>query len=152
MPGDAYVTARPLSELVETKQRAWRFGATMFLAFGVLALLVAAIGLHGVIGYDVAQRMHELGVRVALGAQSGHLLRLVMRQGLSVTLAGVVLGAVGAFTFGGQLQPLLFEQSARDPWIFGIVAAALLVAASLATVVPARRASHADPNSALRSD
>ncbi|MGQ0764277.1 MAG: ADOP family duplicated permease [Gemmatimonadota bacterium] len=152
MPGDTYVTARPLSELVAGRQRAWQFGATMFAAFGVLALLVAAVGLHGVIGYDVAQRMHEMGVRVALGARAADLLGLVMRQGLIVAAAGVVIGGVITYALSGPIQPLLFEQSARDPLIFGGVAVVLLLSAGLATLMPARRASRADPSAALRSD
>ena len=152
MPGDSYVNARPLEELVAGRQRTWRFGATMFVAFGALALLVASIGLYGVMNYDVAQRLHELGVRVALGAQSGDLLQLVLRRGVLMTGAGVFLGAAIAFALAGQIQPLLFQQEARDPWVFAAVAVALFLAAILATVAPARRAAHADPNAVLRSD
>jgi ABC-type antimicrobial peptide transport system permease subunit len=79
-------------EIVNGARRSWQLGATMFLAFGVLALIVAAIGLYGVIGYNVTQRMHELGVRVALGARSTDILRLVVGQGMAFALAGVVLG------------------------------------------------------------
>lgn len=152
MPGDSYVTARPLEEVVATQMRSWKFGATMFAAFGILALLVAAIGLHGVMGYDVAQRMHELGVRVALGAQARDLLQLVVRQGMVLTGIGVALGVAIAFAAGGQVQPLLFEQEARDVRVYAVVAAVLLLAAFVATLVPALRASRADPNVALRAD
>jgi predicted permease len=152
MPGDSYVTVRPLQEIIASRQRAWQFGATMFAAFGLLALVVAAIGLYGVIGYDVAQRMHELGVRVALGAQTSDLLRLVVRQGMTLATIGVALGAAISVAVGGQVQPLLFEQQARDPRIYGQVVALLLAAAFVATLVPALRASRADPGVALRSD
>jgi predicted permease len=152
MPGQGYVTARPMRELVDGRQRAWRFGATMFVAFGVLALVVAAIGLYGVIGYNVAQRMHELGVRVALGAQTGDLVRLVMRQGLGVSVAGIGAGVVIALLLSDQIQPLLFQQQARDPLVFGVVAVTLVLVAVVASAAPARRASKADPNAALRSD
>ncbi|MDA1081194.1 MAG: ABC transporter permease [Gemmatimonadetes bacterium] len=152
MPGQSYITTRPLRDLISSQQRAWRFGATMFVAFGGLALVVAAIGLYGVIGYNVAQRMHELGVRVALGAQTGDLTRLVMRQGLQVALIGIAAGTAVALALSSQVQPLLFEQSARDPVVFGIVAAVLLTAALAASTAPARRAAKADPNMALRSD
>jgi putative ABC transport system permease protein len=152
MPGQAYVTTRPISELISGQQRAWRFGATMFLAFGVLALVVAAIGLYGVIGYDVAQRMHELGVRIALGAQTGDLVKLVLRQAFTVAVVGVGAGALIALLVSEKIQPLLFQQSARDPVVFGAVAATLLVVALAAGFAPARRAAKADPNTALRSD
>ncbi|HVZ48959.1 MAG TPA: ABC transporter permease, partial [Gemmatimonadaceae bacterium] len=131
MPGQGYVTTRPLRDIIAGQQRAWRFGATMFVAFGFLALVVAAIGLYGVIGYNVAQRMHELGVRVALGAQAGDLVRLVMRQGLGVSLAGIAAGVVIALLLGNQVQPLLFQEHARDPLVFGVVAATLVCVAAL---------------------
>jgi predicted permease len=152
MPGQAYVTTRPMRELVSSRQRAWRFGATMFLAFGVLALIVAAIGLYGVIGYDVTQRMHELGVRIALGAQTGDLVRLVVSQGVRVSLIGIGVGCLIALAAGTQIQPLLFQQSARDPVVYGIVGGVLLVVALVACLAPARRAAKADPNLALRSE
>jgi putative ABC transport system permease protein len=152
MPGQAYMVVRPLSELVDAQRRSWRFGATMFSAFGVLALLVAAIGLYGVVGYNVAQRMHELGVRIALGAQSGDVMRLVVGQGVRFTLVGVGVGA-GLALFGARwLQPLLFQQSAKDPAVFSAVAVLLVLVAVLASVAPARRAARADPNTALRAD
>ncbi|MBL8959062.1 MAG: ABC transporter permease [Gemmatimonadetes bacterium] len=152
MPGETYVTVRPLSEIIEGRQRAWRFGATMFVAFGVLALVVAAIGLYGVIGYDVAQRMHELGVRMALGAQSGDLLRLVLGQGVRVATMGIVLGTLVALAMGSKIEGLLFQQTANDARVIGVVAAILFLAAVIATLVPALRASRADPSVALRSD
>ena len=89
MPGAAYVTVSPLEDLVDSQRRSWTLGATMFVAFGALALLVAAVGLYGVIAYNVAQRMHELGVRIALGAQSRDIVRLVVGQGVSFAAAGV---------------------------------------------------------------
>ncbi len=152
MPGEAYITTVPMRDIISGQQRAWRFGATMFVAFGGLALVVAAIGLYGVIGYGVAQRMHELGVRVALGAQGRDLMRLVLVQALRVAVLGLLLGAVIAWALGGQVQPLLFQESARDPVVFGLVALALLLAAVSAGLAPARRAARADPNTALRSD
>jgi putative ABC transport system permease protein len=152
MPGQSYVTTRPLGELISGQQRAWRFGATMFLAFGVLALVVAAIGLYGVIGYDVAQRMHELGVRIALGAQSGDLIRLVMKQAVQVSVIGILLGSAIALAMSSKIEPLLFKQSARDPAVITGVAVVLFLSAVAACFAPALRASKADPNTALRSD
>jgi putative ABC transport system permease protein len=152
MPGNSYLTAQPARELVDGKKRSWRLGATMFVAFGALALLVAAVGLYGVISYNVAQRMHELGVRIALGAQARDVVKLVVGQGISFALAGVGLGLLVALLLARWIQPLLFQQSARDPATYGAVAALLLAVALVASAVPAFRATRADPNTALRSD
>ncbi|HEV8357703.1 MAG TPA: FtsX-like permease family protein [Gemmatimonadales bacterium] len=152
MPGPTYVTVTPMQEIVDGQRRSWQVGATMFVAFGVLALLVAAVGLYGVISYNVAQRMHELGVRIALGAQAQHVVRLVVGQGVRFAVAGVALGLSLALLAAKWIQPLLFQQSARDPTTYGVVAALLLAVALLACAVPAVRATRADPNSALRSD
>jgi putative ABC transport system permease protein len=152
MPGESYVTVRSLEALVDNQRRSWKIGATMFVAFGLLALLVAAVGLYGVITYNVAQRMHELGVRIALGAQSRDVVRLVVGQGLRFAVAGVAIGLAAALAVARWIQPLLFQQSARDPVTYGIVAMLLLAVALTASMVPAIRATRADPNSALRSD
>ena len=152
MPGQSYITTRPFRELVSGQQRSWQFGATMFVAFGVLALIVAAVGLYGVIGYDVAQRMHELGVRTALGARGRDLIRLVLSRGVQVAVIGIAVGTAIAFAASSRIQPLLFQQSARDPAVMGIVAGVLLLAAVGACIAPARRAATADPNVALRSE
>ena len=152
MPGDGYITVDPMAEVVDNKRRSWQVGATMFVAFGALALLVAAVGLYGVITYNVAQRMHELGVRTALGARSGDLVRLVVGQGIRFVAAGVAIGILVALGAAQWIQPLLFEQSARDPVTYGAVAALLGVVAVLASAAPARRATRADPNTALRAD
>jgi ABC-type antimicrobial peptide transport system permease subunit len=152
MPGQSYVTVRPFQELVNGQLRSWRLGATMFVAFGVLALVVAAVGLYGVIGYNVTQRMHELGVRIALGAQPLDVVRLVVRQGLVFAGAGVTIGVVLALYVGRWVEPLLFQQSAKDPAVFVGVSAMLVAVALLASALPARRATRADPASALRSD
>jgi putative ABC transport system permease protein len=152
MPGMAFVYVRPFSELMDQQQRSWRVGATMFLAFGVLALIVAAGGLYGVIAYNVAQRMHELGVRVALGAQRSDVMRLVIGQGVGFALAGVVVGSALALLAGRWIQPLLFRQSATDPLVFGIVGALLILTAVVASAVPAVRALRADASTVLRAE
>jgi predicted permease len=152
MPGQSYITVKPFAEIVDGQRRSWQLGATMFVAFGVLALVVAAVGLYGVIGYNVAQRMHELGVRVALGAQSGDILRLVVGQGIRFAVAGVALGTALAYAASRWLQPLLFQQSAKDPTIYAAVGATLVLVALGASAAPAWRASRADPNTALRSE
>ena len=152
MPGESYVVVRPLRQAVDGAHRSWRLGATMFVAFGVLALAVAAIGLYGVIAYNVAMRMHELGVRVALGARSADILRLVVGQGLRLSVAGIVVGVGLALLAAGWLQPLLFKQSARDPLVYVGVSAVLLLVAVIASAAPARRAARVDPNTALRTE
>ena len=152
MPGQSYVTTKPFIEIVDQQRRSWQLGATMFVAFGVLALVVAAVGLYGVIAYNVTQRMHELGVRVALGAQARDILRLVVGQGVRFALAGVALGTLLAYAASRWLEPLLFQQSARDPVVYTAVGAVLVLVALAASGAPAVRASRADPNSALRSE
>jgi putative ABC transport system permease protein len=152
MPGDGLVFVRPLQEVVDDQSRSWRLGATLFVAFGGLALVVAIVGHYGVISYNVAQRMHELGVRVALGASTSDVTRLVVRQGVAFALAGVVIGLGLALAAARWIQPLLFRQSATDPATYAAVAAAMLLAAVAASAIPAFRAARADPNVALRSD
>ena len=152
MPGQSYVTVRPLRDAVDAAQRSWRLGATMFVAFGLLALAVAAIGLYGVIAYNVTQRMHEVGVRMALGAQAGDILRLVVGQGLRFAVAGVAVGVILALFAATWLQPLLYKQSARDPVIYVIVSAILMIVAVIASASPAVRAARADPTTALRTE
>jgi putative ABC transport system permease protein len=150
MPGASYVTTTPLSQIIGEQTRSWRLGASMFTAFGILALLLAAIGLYSVIAYNVAQRTHELGVRVALGAQRADLLKLVVSEGFRLGTAGVVIGA--AITLGASrwLAPLLFDESPRDPVVFTTVALALLGVSVLASWLPARRAAAIEPTRALR--
>jgi predicted permease len=152
MPGTSYVTARLLRDIVHDAQRSWRLGSTMFLAFGLLALIVAAVGLYGVISYNVAQRSHELGVRVALGAQARDIVRLVVGQGARFATLGLGLGLALAYLAARWVQPLLFQQSARDPAVYGLVSALLLGVALFSSALPAMRATRADPNTALRSD
>jgi predicted permease len=152
MPGSSYVTVRPMTEIFGPTIRSWRLGATMFVAFGALALVLAAIGLYSVIAYNVVQRTHELGVRVAFGAQMRDVVRLVMSEGIRLTLAGVVIGAGIALFLGRWVGPLLFNVKPADPAVFTFVALTLVVVASLATLIPAMRAARVDPNVALRSD
>ena len=152
MPGSSYVVVGPLSELLGEQTRSWRLGATMFAAFGSLALVLAAIGLHGVVSYNVAQRSHELGVRAALGARMGDLAGVVVREAMQLTAAGVAIGSAIALFVAPWVAPLLFRESPRDPWVFGLVAAVLVAVAALASFIPAHRAARADPMRALRSD
>jgi ABC-type antimicrobial peptide transport system permease subunit len=146
MPGASYLTITPFAEIIGSQTKSWELGASMFLTFGLLALVLAAIGLFSVISYNVAQRTHELGVRVALGAQVGDLIRLVVTEGMKLGVIGVAIGGAIA------LAPLLFGESPRDPAVFALVTGVLLVVTMIASFIPARRAANVDPNRALRSD
>jgi len=152
MPGVSYVTVTPLTEVLGNETRSWRLGATMFTVFGLVALLLAAIGLYSVIAYNVTQRTHELGVRTALGAQVGDLVRLVLREGLLLAAVGVGLGTVIAVIVSRWVEPLLFEESPRDPAVYLGVMAVLLGVAFVASLLPARRAARVDPMRALRTE
>ena len=152
MPGASYVTVTPLDEVLGSQTRSWTLGATMFTVFGALALLVAAVGLYSVIAYNVAQRTHELGVRIALGARSPDVVRLVVGEGLRVSVMGIGIGTIVALAAARYVGPLLFGVSPRDPAVLTGVATVLVVVALLASVLPAWRASHVDPSVALRGD
>ncbi|HEV8217236.1 MAG TPA: ADOP family duplicated permease [Gemmatimonadaceae bacterium] len=152
MPPPGYVTVSRLEDVVDTQRRSWTLGATMFVALGVLALLVAAIGLHGVIGYAVTQRRHELGIRIALGAQSADIVRLVVVQAVAMVAVGLAIGGALALVAARWMQPLLFGESARDPAVFVVVAALVGVVSLVASAGPAMRATSADPGSVLRFD
>ncbi|HET6948332.1 MAG TPA: ADOP family duplicated permease, partial [bacterium] len=152
MPGSSYVTVARLGELIEGESRSWVMGATVFSAFGLLALLLAAVGLYSVIAYNVAQRKQEMAVRVALGAAVGDVMRLVVGEGLRFAISGAVVGAALALLAGRWIAPMLFDQSPRDPVVFATVMGALLVVAVLASAIPAFRGACADPNLALRAE
>jgi predicted permease len=152
MPGNGYVAVQPFEELVDAERRSWALGATLFVAFGALALVVAAVGLYGVIAYSVAQRMQELSIRIALGAQRRDIVRLVVGQGLSFAVAGVGIGLGAALLAARWIQPLLFQESAMDPLTYGAVGTIIVLVALMASGLPSWRATRADPNAALRSD
>jgi len=152
LPGLGYASVRPLTSVLDPVVRQWRLGATMFSIFGALALLLAAVGLYGVIAYDVAQRMREMGVRVALGAQAADIRRLVLWQGIRVTALGVALGVIVAFVTVRYVEKLLFDTPAHDPVAFGASVGTILAVAVLASLIPARRATRVDPVVALRSE
>jgi predicted permease len=149
-PGLDYVNIRLLHTTLDGEMRPWRLGATMFIVFGALALLIAAIGLYSVIAYGVAQRRHELGVRVALGAGAGTLTGMIMRQGIGLVLLGVIVGVPLALLVGRYIESLLFRTRTTDPLTFLAVAAMLLVIGVAATLIPALRAGRTDPLQAMR--
>jgi len=127
-----------------------RFNMVLLRIFASLAMLLAAIGIYGVMSYAVGQRVHEIGIRMALGARAGDVLSLVLRQGLSLVVMGIVIGLMGAVWLTEAMKSLLFGVSPNDPPTFAIVSALLLAVAAAATYIPARRATKVDPMVALR--
>jgi predicted permease len=130
-----------------------RLFAKLLTLFGLLAQQLAAIGLYGVLAYSVSQRTHEIGIRMALGADRRKVLNMILRQGMTLTLIGVVLGLAGAWVLTKYLESLttmLFGVTPRDPWTYGLAAGLLTAVALLACLLPARRATKVDPMVALR--
>ncbi|MGH9643410.1 MAG: FtsX-like permease family protein, partial [Terriglobales bacterium] len=127
-----------------------RFNLSLFLLFGLLAMALAAVGIYGVLAFSVSRRTHDIGVRLALGAHQGDLLRLIIREGMTLALEGIVLGVAGAIAVTRLMASLLYGVSATDPATFIVVAVLLAVVAMLACYVPARRALRVDPIVALR--
>jgi putative ABC transport system permease protein len=127
-----------------------RFASQILGVFAVLALVLAAVGLYGLIAYTVTQRTHEIGIRMALGAAPRDVLKLVLGQGLKLALAGAAIGIAGAFALTRLMQGLLFQVSATDPVTFIAVTALLTIVALVASYLPARRAMRVDPMIALR--
>jgi hypothetical protein len=144
------VQAWPIRERIDPLLRP--LGATVFTLGGVLALLVAALGLYSVMSYSVAQRTHEMGVRLALGARSRSIVAMIVRQGIVLATVGVAGGILVALFAGSRLQGLLFNTSPHDVTIIGSAAAVLLTAAAAASFWPALRAGRVDPIRALKSD
>jgi predicted permease len=147
-----YIDVRPFLDLAEPEVRPFRLGASLFSALGTLALLLAGVGLYAVISFGVARRTREIGVRAALGARAGDLVRLVLGEGVRVTIVGVVVGILLALALGRLVEALLFGASPRDPVVFATAAVALVTVATLASVIPAWRATRVDPMTALRDD
>jgi len=151
-PGLAIVDVTPIITYVDAEVRPWRLGAMMFGVFGLLALVVAAVGLYSVIAYLVADRTRELGVRIALGATSSRIMWQILDDGLRMTAAGVVVGVVAVFATGRFIEPMLFDVSSRGPGLLGVVSGVLIAVAIIAAFLPAWRATRIDPIRALRAD
>jgi ABC-type antimicrobial peptide transport system permease subunit len=132
-----------------TAQR--RFGTMLLSLLGITGLVLSAIGIYGVIAFFVAQRTHEIGVRIALGATARSVMQMVVGQALVLAMIGIVLGAVAAFWATRVLETMLFQVGARDPVTYAAAAATLVLVALAAALVPARRATRVDPLRAMTS-
>jgi len=152
VPVPQYVSARTLASVLAYNLAQWRLGATMFTLFGLLALVLAAVGLYSIISYSVAQRTHEMGIRVALGANTSDVIGMIMSEGMRLTLIGLGIGATLAYFAAPYLQKQLFRVEPREPTIFLTVAVVLLAVAALATMLPALRAARVDPMTVLRKE
>jgi len=149
-PNQPVANIRTMTDVVAGTVAPRRFNMLLFTLFAALALLLATLGIYGVMAYSVAQRTHEIGVRMALGAQPGDVLRLVIGKGMTLTLIGVALGIAIALALTRLMATLLFGVSPTDLITFAAVSAFLIVIALLACYLPARRATKVDPLVALR--
>ena len=151
-PNQIIWRAQTLEQLLGTSVAPRRFNMLLLGIFAGVALVLAAVGLYGVMSYSVSWRTHEIGIRMALGAKRADVLRLVVRQGMTMTLIGLALGLAGAFLMSRVIAGLLHGVSATDPLTFTVVSVVLLGVALLACFIPARRATRVDPIVALRSE
>jgi putative ABC transport system permease protein len=143
---------KTMDQLVNESLAGDRFSTVLFASFAGVALLLAAIGIYGVMSFAVAQRTHEIGLRMALGAGPNQVLRLVLKEGMLLAFAGLVVGLAGTYFVGRVMKTLLYQVNATDPAAISSVAAVLLLSALCACYVPARRATQVDPMVALREE
>jgi putative ABC transport system permease protein len=141
---------KTMDEYISATVATPRFNATLLVIFAAVAFVLTIVGLYGVMSYSVAQRTNEIGIRMALGAQTGDVLRLIVSQGFKLVLIGLGIGLVGAFALMRVIASLLFGVTTKDPLTFAAVAVLLALVALLACYIPARRATRLDPLHALR--
>ena len=148
----AITRVRALDDLVSQSVAQPRFYTLMLAIFAGTALMLAAVGIYGLMAYSVSRRTHEIGIRMALGAETTRILRLVVGQGLVLITTGVVIGLAGAVALTRLMTGLLFGVSATDPAVFVIISLTLIAVALAACFVPARKATRIDPMVALRNE
>jgi len=147
-----FVRVRRVVDELAPQLRPWRIAATLFSLFGLLGLTAAAAGVYGLVGFDVTQRTREIGIRIAMGATTRSIIRLILTSGLRVILIGLAVG-IGAVVLSGRvIASLLYDTSPYDPIALVVTAATLVVVALLASLIPAWRATRVDPVTALRAD
>ncbi len=151
-PEVAVGKVRTMTQMMSAALAEWRFALLLLGIFAATALLLAAVGIYGVMSYSVEQRIHEIGIRAALGATATDIQRLVLKRGMTLTLAGVSVGALAAVALTRLMKSLLFGVSATDPLTFTVIALLLTFVALVACWIPARRATKVDPMIALRCD
>jgi putative ABC transport system permease protein len=151
-PALPVTAAQTLTETVSSSLSERRFSLEIVALFALTALLLAALGIYGVISYTVSERTHEIGIRRALGAQSSNLLRMILRQGLRLAVAGAIVGLLGALVVSRLMAGVLYGVAPTDPLTFALVALLLLIVAFAACYIPARRAISVDPLVALRHE
>ncbi len=151
-PGEPIYRLHPMTDLLERSMSPQKFSSELLGVFAGLALLLAAIGIYGLIAYSVVQRTHEIGIRMALGADRSNVLRLILRQGTRIGLLGLGVGSAAAYVATSALSSMLFGVDRHDPAIFVAVAIALTIVVVAASYIPARRATRVDPLAALRCE
>jgi putative ABC transport system permease protein len=151
-PDELVLQVVTMDELLSNSVAARRFQMLLLGVFAAVALIIAMMGVYGVISYAVSRRTREIGIRMALGAQAGDVLRMVVWWGMSLTLIGVALGLAAALALTRVIKNLLFNVSATDPATFALVAMLLVGVALIASYIPARRATKVDPLRALRHE
>jgi putative ABC transport system permease protein len=143
---------RTMDEVLAASMGGDRFGAVLFGTFAGIALLLAAFGIYGVMSFGVAQRTHEIGLRMALGAGSSQVLAMILKEGMTLGVIGLLIGLGGAYGVGQLMRNMLFGIGRVDYGAFSAVAAILMLSAFLACYIPARRATQVDPLTALRDE
>ena len=151
-PDMPFVAVTTLAERVEPQLQPWRLGSSMFMLFGFIALVIAAVGLFSAMAYAVSQQSHEIGIRLALGASAWHVVARVCRRGAATVAAGTALGLLLAWLLSNQIAGLLYQTSPTDSFVFATVAVVLALAGLVAAIVPARRSAIVDPLIVLKSE